>query len=194
MPVDRTFMTINTTSYEITLDSIEYSDGVVSVEITTERSDETTALVEEAEVSLIVGGEVVDTTTESITSRFGHSFGLSGPASSGDSIAVEVDAVNWDESASVSGTVPEPSVDPDLVSVECSISSDVVDVGDTVVVSATVNNDNDRSVDVGVDVSFADATESDVLNVPAESSADLDVEFETNEPGEYEPEITHEVG
>lgn len=197
MPIDTTTLVVSgfrgeSTWYDLELATVEYDGGAVTATVDTSREGES-AYVDSASVSLTINGGEVSTATENISSRSG-SFTISGPASPGDSLSVEVVATNWDnESATLSGSVPRPEADPDLVSVDCSTSPERITLGETTTVAATISNDNDNAVAVDVTFELADASETLTVDVGGGETEQAEVTFEPVDTGEYTPEIEYDI-
>ena len=121
-----------------------------------------------------------------------HTNGISAvvPAEPGDTIDVDYVDVDGEATFNLFAPAPDPPKDPGLVSVvDCGAPEEAV-VGDSVTVTATVENANPVEVEADVEIVVGDAAEQVAVEIPADGTATVDVTFAFDEPGEYTPDVS----
>lgn len=176
-------------------DPVQYDPAsqTVTVPVHAER-DGNSAIIQDAVFTLRQGGSVIAESGEvGITGNMSETAVLEGEIDrEGSSTTLDVIFRSEVEDAEASGSfeiaTPAPLSRDDL-SVSCSVGSQSVEPGESVTVTATVENPTTMDGSGTVTISVSDATAEESVDLPAGESVTVEGTFELSEVGEYQPSV-----
>lgn len=147
----------------------------------------------DSKVALLADGTQIDSTTVGTprSSFFGDLATLSGtipnPGGTTD-LTLTITTTAYDASGEMQWSVDTSSIDPALVTSDCSIiAPDDPSPGDTITLAVTVTNDNAVSATVDVSFNFGDASETQTVTVEAGSQQTVKQDFTPDAPATFDP-------
>ncbi len=180
-----------TTTYEFQLQNLEYDGSEVSVDFLNVRHGDS-AIMEQCEYNLYIGGELVDQKTGSPFGHEGYIRELSGPASGGEDLTLEFyspywhdDATNidgWDGYITFETTVPELSSFINIIRIDGPQSPRQMEDWEFYVDVRNTSSNNINGVGVEITVSNSyDNTATETVNTDIGSSSTKSIKVTAND-------------
>ena len=182
------FVGSDPSEFVIQLDEVTYESGTITAEVSGERifggpADSTgdwTMYVDGVEQDSVSDGGPWNSVSHTLT----------GEGDPNATVEVEYDNDPEGVSRTLEHTLDVEVFDIDDVTLDCSVESEEVVVGEEVVIGATVTNENPDGGQVEVTFTFGDAEASESIELDAGASGTAEATFVPESVGDYTPSVS----